>query len=141
MHKSLKVPVAMLAAAALFTACKKEDRRHHEAASFTKVVNVALTANESYTKTVTVGDADDVPTITQAAKHAASVSITNTGNTGTLNYMPATGYMGTDSVMVAPVEGPHTGNMPGGRCGGGHGGGSDVDTSFLFVFTMGGGSQ
>src|SRR5260221_14485224 len=116
--KKIVVLLLMASVAFVFTSCRKEGQ------TVTKIINVQLNENQSYSSQVPSGDADDVMQITSQAKHAAVSKLTVDPSTGSnlFQYTPVSNYAGADEVQISNTEGRHHGNGPtnGGQCGGGH---------------------
>lgn len=96
----------------LTSSCKKDE----SGVTITKVINVELKVNESYSYEVPrAGDADDVMQMQKQASNFLTCKITPQANGNVvLDYTPALNYTGTDEIMISNQEGSH-GN-------GGHGG-------------------
>ena len=140
MKNSLRLLFMVVFALAVFTACHKE----HEA--FTKVIDVSLKPNETYTYQIpATGDADDVMQITKQALHAQSCTLDFRSNTSpsAFQYTPVLNYIGTDEVDVSTVE-THNGNLNpqhqgGGNCQGHHH--HDEGTTYIFRITISSGNH
>ncbi|MDB5284360.1 MAG: hypothetical protein JWO06_3435 [Bacteroidota bacterium] len=135
MKRIVHLSVMAVVAALVFTSC------HKDRPEVTKVIDVSLTANQSYTYTMAPGgDADDQLQITQQATHflASTVGIVDAKGDATLNYVPAKDYTGSDEIHVTTVEDHQANGRPQGHgnCDGHHHGG----TTYIFKITITGAS-
>jgi len=105
------IPVVIFVSFLCFS-CEKDGT------SVTKVINVQLSSNESYSHAVPKGDDDDVMQFTKQADHSLKSEISPSGNNVIFNYTPALDFTGTDEVKISNVE-EHHGNAHGG-CSGHH---------------------
>jgi hypothetical protein len=115
-----KITFLLFAAAVslLFTsACRKEKN----GITITKVINVVINANETYSTEIPhSGDADDAMQITVPAAHALVSKLTSaSGGNSLFEYTPVVNYTGSDEVIVSNQEERH-GNGGHGNCGGGN---------------------
>src|SRR5437016_2900929 len=100
--KIIKYFTFIVALSFIFFSCKKEG------VTVTKVINVDLSENQTYSATVPhAGDADDVMQITSQPRHSSSCTVTSAaGSTdAALQYTPALNYTGTDEIQVSNTEG------------------------------------
>jgi hypothetical protein len=96
---------AIIACFFFVTACKKE----HQTIVNSKVINVDLKQNESYSYSIPPsGDDDDAMEISQQAQHAITSKITTDGARNTLiQYTPALNFTGSDEIHINTIEGEH----------------------------------
>jgi hypothetical protein len=98
---------AVISSVFFITSCeKKED---HEPVQNSKVINVDLKQNESYSYQILAsGDGADAMEISQQAQHALTCKITPDAAHNTLfEYTPATDYTGSDEIHITTVDGEH----------------------------------
>ncbi|MEP7168113.1 MAG: hypothetical protein ABI855_01960 [Bacteroidota bacterium] len=134
MKKNLFIS-AILAGVFFISSCRKME---HEDTAISKVINVELKQNESYSYTIPpTGDADDVMEISQQAQHAAISKITGDAARNTLfEYTPAENYTGSDEVHVNTVGGDHKGGNGGHHQGNCQGHGNDTETNYIFKINI-----
>ncbi len=100
------------------SACRKDEN----GVTITKVINIEINANNSYTFDVPhAGDADDLMQITKQASHFLKSQITPSSNGNVaFAYTPELNYVGTDEVLISNGEGAHGNGGKGGHgnCGG-----------------------
>ena len=131
MKRIIHLTLMAVIAAFVLVAC------HKDRPEVTKVINVTLTANQTYSYTMAPGgDADDQLQITQQAVNylSSTLSAPDAKGDATLQYVPAKDYTGTDEIHVSTVEdhqgngGHPQGNSSHGNCSGHHHGG----TTYIF---------
>ncbi|MEO5571633.1 MAG: hypothetical protein ABIT08_11855 [Bacteroidia bacterium] len=137
-NKSVFLP-ALIAVFFFIASCKKEQDHHDNETVTSKVIDVTLNQNQSYSYTMqSNGDADNVMEISQQAQHALTCKISADGSRNTLfEYTPALDYTGSDEIQVNTIEdkqkdGNHGGNH--GNCQGGHE--NDSETNYIFKITI-----
>jgi len=131
MKNNLFIP-AVIACLFFITSCEKKE---HEDTVISKVINVDLKQNESYSYTIPAGD--DAMQISQQAQHALISRVTTDVSRNTrLEYTPAIDYTGSDEIHVGIIESGHNGNGGGHHHGNCQGGGNETETRYIFKINI-----
>jgi hypothetical protein len=139
MKNKLILP-AVIAAFFFITSCEKE--KDKQATVISKVINVDLNENQSYSYNIAPsGDQDDVMEISLQSNHFITSKITTDDLRNTLfEYTPALNYSGTDEIHVTTMEGQHHDVNPGqhgGMCQGHNNGhGDETETNYIFKINI-----
>jgi hypothetical protein len=137
MKKIAALPV-VIAFLVFVSSCRKEEN----GVTITKVINVELKMNESFSFPVAhAGDNDDAMLITMQAMNASSCELSPLPGTEDMlfKYVPAINFTGTDVVQVSNEEGSHGGCGNGFAGPGGHGNNGKKhhhDNSTVYIFKI-----
>lgn len=139
MKKTLLLALASCVIAGM-ASCKKEDTTAPTPSAQTQTINVSLRAGESYSYTLPSNLPAAQYGITTPAQHASFSELSASSSGEQLyKYTPASGYTGTDQVIVSNVPGSRPAGAQGPPPCGSHGscsGGSDEHCTVTINFTV-----